>query len=256
MKNKLKLPCTVCGFAGAAVMLFAGNAGLAQSVTSAYDVAANYTGTGFTGNQGFGFGSWVINTPGGGDYISGDTPPDFGIWNGAGNSATTALRTFNSSLSVGQTFSVQLMYNNLDTSANINALELMDSSGDVLFSYWHQGGDNSSGHYTDAGVTDGTATGFAYDFQQLDSFAFTLTSPTTYTFTDLSTSESIDGTLAGTISEVEFLRANESGSNPGNGQDFKFNTLEITSVPEPATVAMAALGGGILLALRRRGISG
>src|SRR5262249_52684118 len=149
--NKFCRQGIVFGILGTATLVFATRSAFAQ-VTKAFDAAQNYTATGFTGNQGFGFGAWTLSTPGGGSYISGDTPPNFGIWNNTGNAASTALRSFNSSLSVGQTFSVQLEMNHLDTSANQNAFSLLNSSGQVLFSYWHQGGDNADGHYTDAGV--------------------------------------------------------------------------------------------------------
>ena len=135
MKNELSWKYSVRGIAAGAVAAFAVNCALAQTMTTAYDVAASYTGTGFTGNQGSGFGPWILST---------------------------------------------------------------------------------------------------------------------YTFSDLTTSASFSGTLAGTNSEVEFLRANQSATAPSDGQDFKFNTLEITSTPEPASAALAALGGGLLLALNRR----
>jgi alpha-glucosidase len=215
----------------------------AQITTLASDTASSYGSTGFTGNNGFGFGAWTVNTPGGGKYISNDTPPDFGIWNTSGNSASTAVRTFNSSLSAGETFSVQLMMNNLDSSANINALELLDASGNVLFAYWHQGGENADGHYTDAGITNGTASGFAFDYQLLDSFAFTLVDSTHYTFSDLSTGASISGMVSGAVSQVEFLRANQSATPPSNGQDFKFNTLAITAPGQAAAGAGLAYEG-------------
>ncbi|HTJ00095.1 MAG TPA: hypothetical protein VL527_14535, partial [Dongiaceae bacterium] len=126
--------------AGTAVVLLVTGTASGQIATNAYDVASSYSGSGFTGNQGFGFGAWTLSTPGGGSYISGDATPNFGIWNGTGNSASSAIRPFNSSLTVGQTFSVQLQLNNLDSSANHNALQFLDGSGTVLFSYWHQGG--------------------------------------------------------------------------------------------------------------------
>src|ERR1700744_477231 len=85
----------------------------AQVITNAYDVASNYGS--FAGKQGFGFGAWAVPTTGGGKYISGDAPPYFGIWNSTANSVSTSVRSFNSTLAVGQTFSVQLMMNNLDT---------------------------------------------------------------------------------------------------------------------------------------------
>ncbi|HEX4266024.1 MAG TPA: TIM-barrel domain-containing protein [Verrucomicrobiae bacterium] len=215
----------------------------AQSITVASDNASNYSSTGFTGNDGFGFGAWSLNTPGGGKYISGDTPPSFGIWNGNGNSASTAVRSLLSGLSPGETFSVQLTMNNLDSSANVNALELLDASGNVLFSYWHQGGDIADGHYSDSGVTNGTAAGFPFDYQLMDSFAFTLIDSSNYTFQDLSTGASISGTVSGVISQVEFLRANKSATTPANGQDFKFNTLAITTPSQAGTGASLAYEG-------------
>ncbi|HEY1790520.1 MAG TPA: glycoside hydrolase family 76 protein, partial [Verrucomicrobiae bacterium] len=117
----------------------------------AQDSATNYNSTvGFTGNQGFGFGPWVLSTVGGGSYISGDTPPLFGIWNNTSNSQSTASRVFNMPLPVGGSFLAQMEMTTLDTAANQNEFELQDANGNVLFSYWHQGGDSSNGHYTDA----------------------------------------------------------------------------------------------------------
>src|SRR6202012_5319977 len=115
----------------------------------------------------------------------------------------------NSTLAVGKTFSVQLMMNNLDTPANTNGFKLQNAAGKVLFSFWHQGGDNANGHFTDGGVTNGAATGFAEDQSQMDAFAFTLTGPTNYTFADLTTGTSITGTLSDTnITQITFFRAN------------------------------------------------
>lgn len=212
-----------------AAMLSAFGANSTHADTIASDIAANYTATGFTGNQGFGFGTWAISTPGGGKYISNEATPAFGIWNTTANSASTATRPFTSSLAVGQTFYVQLQMNNLDGALNTNGFKLQDASGNTLFSYWHQGGDNADGHYSDAGVNSGTAAGFAYDYLQMDSFAFTLTSPTTYIFTDVTKGTNLTGTLSGvSIAQVTFFRGN-GNVTPVNGQDFKFNSLNITS---------------------------
>ena len=212
----------------------------AQMMTNAFDAASNYSG--FSGNEGFGFGPWTTGTDGGGQYISSGTPATFAIWNSTPESSSWAVRTLNGGLSAGQTFSVQLMMNVLDpataSAPNRNALQFLDASGNVLFSYWHQGGDNLDGHYSDATVTDGSASGFAYDYTQLDSFAFSLTSSTNYTFYDLSTGASINGTISGTISQVRFLRENQSSSALSGGQDFKFTSLLITS--EQSSRARAA----------------
>ena len=200
----------------------------------AQDSATNYLGTGFTGNQGFGFGPWVLNTTGGGSYLSGDVPPLFGLWNNTANAQSTASRNFVLPLPVGGSFNVQLQMNTLDTTANQNGFSLQDANGNTLFSYWHQGTDGSNGHYTDANGT-GLALGFAYDFGQLDSFKFTLNSATHYTFTDITISKSWSGRLSdAAVSGVTFFRLNGSNT-PSNGQDFKFSNLAITVAPATPT---------------------
>jgi hypothetical protein len=208
----------------------------------AQDSATNYNATiGFTGNQGFGFGPWVLSLVGGGSYISGDSPPLFGLWNNTANSTSTASRTFNVPLPLGGTFSAQLQMTTLDSPANQNGFNLHDANGNTLFSYWHQGGDGSNGHYTDAGGS-GTATGFAYDDGQSVNLQFTLTSSTSYTFSDLTTAKSFSGRLSGAdIFGATFFRVNNSAATPSNGQDFKFSNLAITVVPvtpSPSPIAV------------------
>ncbi|HEU5124849.1 MAG TPA: hypothetical protein VFW05_12380, partial [Verrucomicrobiae bacterium] len=131
----------------------------AQVATNAFDVADNYSS--FGGNQGFGFGPWILNANGGGGYISTDNPARFGISNRVANATTIASRPINSPLAPGESFLVQLQFNNLDNASYTNALQLRDSNGNVLFSYFHVGGDNADGHYTDASGTH-IATGFDY----------------------------------------------------------------------------------------------
>jgi hypothetical protein len=215
--------------------------------TNAFDFAAQYSG--FSGNQGFGFGTWTLNTTGGGSYLSGGNTPLFTLWNNSASSQSTAVRPFSTPLAVGGSFLVQLRMNNLDNADTQNGMQLQDADGNVLFSYWHQGGDNADGHYLDAGG-GGAATGFAYDYQQADGFAFTLTSASTYTFTDLATGACLSGTLAGTpITQVTFYRSNLS-SAPGSGLDFQFNNLILLSptLPLPAftvqPISQGTLAGG------------
>lgn len=209
----------------------------------AEDSATNYFSTGFSGNEGFGFGSWTTSTVGGGSYISGDTPALFGIWNSAVNGFSSATRTLNTSLVAGQSFSVQLQMNHLDGSSNTNSFQLKDAAGNVLFSYYHQGGDIADGHYTDA-TGNHTAVGFAYNFAQLNRFTFTLKTATDYTFTDESTGASFSGTLSGTaISQVTFLRANGSAGTTSGGNDFKFNGLVIYA-PTQLPLSLASTNSG------------
>jgi predicted alpha-1,6-mannanase (GH76 family) len=215
---------------------------LAQDAATNYGVAIGFSGI----NEGFGFGPWVLNTTGGGSYISGDVPPLFGIWNNTANGESTAFRNFVLPLPNGASFTVQLQMNTLDTTANQNGFSLEDANGNALFTYWHQGTDGSNGHYTDANGT-GIALGFAYDNGKVDSFKLTLTSATNYTFADLATAKSFSGRLSGAaIGGVIFFRVNGS-STPSNGQDFKFSDLAITVVPvypSPSALALSAQSQG------------
>lgn len=206
----------------------------------AQDAATNYNAfVGFAGNAGFGFGPWVVDTPGGGRYLN-SSPLLFALWNSAANAQSTAARDFLLPLPVGASFWVQLQMNNLDA-GNMNGFKLQAADGNVLFSFWHQGGDGSNGHYADANTGNGTAVGFAYDFGQVDSFKFTLTSPTNYLFSDLTTAKSFSGRIANApIRKVTFFRANDADP-PTGGQDFKFSNLALTTVPASPTPALLAV---------------
>jgi hypothetical protein len=223
--------------------------------TNAYDVAANYST--FSGNNGFGFGPWVVNTPGGGSYIANDAgshPKSFGLWNNTANQASTANRTFNTPLAPGSVFSCDFRLANLDSARQTNGFMLQDASGNVVFSFYHLGGDNNDGWYLDA-AGYGVATGFSYNFNNFTHLRFLLTSSTTYTFTNDTTGSSFSGTVSGEpITQVTFFRGNGEPPAPGNGQDFKFDTLMITSpagtppafASQPAN-SMGFVGGTVTL---------
>ncbi len=187
-------------------------------------------------NGGSGFGAWsfTVNSSGGAFMSStGPSGASFDLWNNSYNASTYAIRPFNSPLSAGQSFSVQLCLNSLDGTANTNMLAMEDASGHVLFSYYHLGGDNNNGHYTDATTSSGTAVNFPYDYQQFDTFTFTLNSATSYTFTDNKTGASVSGVISGgPITQVAFIRGNGQ-ENPSSGQDFQFDTLQIVTTAGP-----------------------
>jgi hypothetical protein len=186
-------------------------------------------------NGGSGFAPWsfTVNVSGGA-FVAGNGPGDdpnfsFDLWNNAENANTIAIRPFASPLSAGQSFSVQIRLNSLDGTLNTNMLALEDTNGDILFSYFHLGGDNLNGHYTDATTNNGTASNFPYDYQRFDTFTFTLNTPTNYTFTDNSSGVSISGEISNAaIAQVAFIRGN-GAETPGNGQDFQFDALQITT---------------------------
>src|SRR6185369_17855376 len=89
----------------------------------------------------------------------------------------------------------------------------------------------------------GVATNFTYNFSAYTHLKFILNTSTTYTFTNETTGASFSGTISGgPISQVTFWRGNGDPPAPGNGQDFRFDTLVITSasVPPPAFVVQPA----------------
>lgn len=203
----------------------------------AYDTAPAPDGLSPGGqNGGFGFGAWTIERTGnGGAFINGFGPSGrcFNLWNTEANGSTIAIRPFGAPLSPGQSFSVQLRLNSLDNAGTTNALVLQDENGKTLFMYWHVGFEPNNavdGHYTDASITNGVAANFRYDYQQFDSFTFTLNSATTYTFKDNTTGGSVSGVIDGTISRVAFFRGSLNAT--GNGQDFQFDNLMITTAEE------------------------
>lgn len=237
---------TALGIAVGAALALLGQCVSAQT-TNAFDQASDPAyagdgpgnGLGSAGgplNGGFGFGAWTFTINGsGGAFIQsyGPSGDSFDLWNTSYDEGTYAVRPFGSALSGGQSFSVQLRLNSLDGTQNTNMLALEDASGHVLFSYYHLGGDNGNGHYTDGTTANGVAVNFPYDYQQFDSFTFTLNSSTTYTFTDNTSGGSISGIIAGgPIAQVAFIRANAL-EGPGNGQDFQFDDLSIVTTAGP-----------------------
>lgn len=259
MKNSIGFKRVIQCLAGVATLVSLGNSTPAEAAI-AYDVATNSTYSGsFSGlNGGFGFEAWSTSTPGGGSYVGLDGGIGyFGLWNNGYGTGTGsfATRSFGSPLSVGQTFSTSFKTGNLNSSFEQEGFNLKDSLGNILFSYWQQGGNNSDGNYFDANGA-GTATGFAYNYNSLGEFRFALDSATTYTFTDVATSAVLTGTLSGTIAQVEFFRQNladDPNTGGGGGTDFRFHDLSITAAPEPSILALAGLSGfGMWVAVRRR----
>ncbi len=195
------------------------------------DVAPNGLSPGGQ-NGGFGFGAWTFTVNNnGGAFIAGSGPSgaSFDLWNTSGQSTTVAVRPFDSALAPGQSFSVEIQLNSLDSASQSNILALQDVNGNTLFSYYHTGyeANANNGEYTDASTSSGSAIGFEYNYQNFSSYTFTLNSPTTYTFTDNTYGASFSGVISGSIAQVAFIRGN--GNPPGNGQDFQFDELMITS---------------------------
>lgn len=228
--------------------------------TNAFDQASDpaYTGLGApnglgTGGQngGYGFGPWTFTVTGtGGAFIQNNGPSgySFDLWNTSANNGTEAIRPFNTPLSPGDSFLVALRLNSLDNGNTTNRFALEDAGGNILFSYWHLGGDNLNGWYSDATTSVGVATNFQYAYQQFVTYKFTLNSATTYTFTDLATGASFTGTIANApIAQSAFIRRN-AGTSPGNGQDYQFDRLTIISATPPSFQALSPGAGALSVA--------
>lgn len=246
---------TFAGITLAGIVLSA-TSGSAQ-VTNAFDQASDpvYSGLGApnglgTGGQngGSGFGAWTftINNPSGGSggsFIQNNGPSgqSFDLWNTGANGSTIATRDFGTPMTAGQSFTISLRLNGLNGS-DTNRFALLDASGNILFSYWHKGGDNNNGWYSDANNAAGTAVNFPYAFQQFQTFKFTLTSATTYTFTDITSGGSFTGTIANSpIAKFSLIRRNGS-SAPGNGEDFQFDQFILVSAAPPSFILSPAAG--------------
>ncbi|HEX7652264.1 MAG TPA: hypothetical protein VF607_02085, partial [Verrucomicrobiae bacterium] len=216
--------------------------------TNAFDQASDaaYSGLGApnglgTGGQngGYGFGPWTFNLTGnGGSFIQGNGPSgnSFDLWNTSANSGTTAVRPLITPLAPGQSVSVALRLNSLDNGTTTNRFALLDANGNILFSYWHVGfeANANNGEYSDATTTLGSAVNFQYAYQQFVTVKFTLNSATNYTFTDLNTGASFTGVISNApITQLAFMRRN-GASGPGNGQDYQFDRLQVTSAAPPA----------------------
>jgi hypothetical protein len=214
-------------------------------VTNAFDTATDpaYVGLGApdglgTGGQngGYGFGPWTftVNVSGGSfiqDY--GPSGKSFNLWNNGSDGSTIATRSFNTPLTAGDSFTFSLRLNGL-RNQDSNRIDLQDVNGNVLFSYWHKGGDNLDGWFKDATTEEGVAVNFPYAYQSFQAFRFTLTSPTTYTFTDLANGANFSGTIANAaITQFTLSRKNGSPA-PSNGQDFQFDNFIVTAAT-PAT---------------------
>ena len=246
------------------------------AASSASDNAGNYAGN-WTGNLGSGWGgAWAFTDNGNGsqsghfigDSTTNGTSPSGGInspadgaWGLYANSGATsdATRPFSGSLSVGDTFSIQIDQGFQDGGSTVG-LGLQNSSGQNLFEIYYIGGDsvNSWKINSAAGQQNlSPSVGFSTDGFNL-SFTLQPSNMFTGTFSDMhGNSANFNGTLTTEtggegISQVRLFNAN-AGS--GNSNNLFFNNMAIVAVPEPSTVALLAgpalLGAWFFIRRRR-----
>jgi hypothetical protein len=143
-------------------------------------------------------------------------------------------------LGIGQTVSINFEMRALDAGGQAG-LSLLNGSGNAItFAIIGQGPNNY--YYTDAGSTDASAGSMGYQYQSEFNIAFTVTGAGTYSA--VAGSDSWSGTFSGSLIGMDVF--NHAG---GNASDVDSNNL--TVVPEPATWAMLAAGGVLMLGYRR-----
>ena len=207
-------------------------AGSGAGDTIAEDSSANY-GAGWSdgSNQGSGFGTWAINVTGdAGNFVGGS---GFGLWSHEGGNGVEAVRSFSSSLAVGQTFHARIQNGWIWEDGGSIGMALRGGE-DTRWEIYFNGGDDF--YNTPEGETDINWTDAGIDI------AFTLTSATEYSVSLTpvgGTERVITGTILGGIDNVRFWSWNNgTGDEFNSNRDYFFDNLEITQegAGEPQTV--------------------
>ncbi len=215
--------------------------------------AAYNDGWGTGDNGGTGFQAWsTINNAmdptgyGGGFIATGNTDIGTGVSNKAfgvfGNDGGVgqAIRPFNGSLTVGQSFSISMDNGNIDTGGTVG-FGLQNSSSENRLEFYFVGGQTTYKVNGSSEVDSGV--GFTSSGLNL---VFTLTGADSYSFT-INGGTPITGSMGGTTGTgIDRLRL----FNANGGADVFFNSMSI--VPEPSSLAMLLIGTLGLGILRRR----
>ncbi len=257
-------------------------AAVSHAANLASDDAADvaYSGGWTNGsNGGSGFGAWVLSptTPGpnSGHFIGSSTangdgaddgnvgglptdgdinsslgPVAWGMYANSGNTAS-AIRPFTGGpLDAGQTFSIDFDNGYIEPGGRV-IVGLLDAFNSPIFQVGFIGG-SANYFYLDAGGGGPTAVGYGDEGLNL---SVTMTGSTNYTAVLTrrdGTSDTWSGTMSAAPEAFGALNVNSAGTGGGPPFDFFINNMSI--VPEPSTIALAALGliGVAVRYLRRR----
>jgi hypothetical protein len=171
-----------------------------------------------------------------------------GVGNGGSAFANTTFA--GGALSIGQTVSINFNMRAVDPGKQVG-LSLLNGSGNAI-TFGIFGGEpnvtypytGSGYYYTDAGSSYASAGSMGYQYQSYFNIEFTVTGAGTYSA--VAGSDSWSGTYSGSLIGMQAFDA-----AAGNGSDVGFNNLTITTVPEPSTLAMLALGSVGIFGWRR-----
>ena len=239
----------------------------ASATTLGSDNASNYTTWSTGTNGGTGFGAWDLTSNSGSandGYFLGDSTQGSGSVNTGGQSFAVfahdstfanASRSFVGTLTLGQTFSIQLAVNFRNGDKGLN---LLNSGGQVFNFDVGQSGTGTDGYYYDVGTNAAVSTGFAYYADSVFTLAYTQQSATAGMFT-ISRTSATGGAAATNSVNVplttsgisSFTLYNSNTSDSSNQNNLYFNNLMV--VPEPSAIALIAVGlTGLVVSRRRR----
>jgi alpha-amylase len=143
----------------------------------------------------------------------------------SGGSTSAAVRTFNSGLSSGETFSV-LMDNGFIDSTNRVGFELQTVSGSNVFSFFFTGGSNNY-EVIDGGGRRTTGTAYADEGVRME---FTLTATNTYSAKATRLEDNSTASFTGVVSglSIQRFRGFNGGAGGGSQKDLFFNSMAIS----------------------------
>jgi hypothetical protein len=266
------------GYRAAIACVVAGTAAMMAGVCSgqiAFDSATDpvYAAGWHPGqNGGYGFGAWSFNatdpTPPGKQYQAINSPSPIGTeWTLMTYANSTGLanagRSIIGGLNAGELF--ETVIENPGSYHFFRGFDILftggpdnnvpgDNTAALRLSVFNYGGSNWNINDTGSHPTPVPGPVSAIAGMKID---LALTSPTTYalTMTPLNGAPvyMTTGTLAGPISYVNFREWNGTSAGPSNvPENFGISYVEVTAVPEPASLALVGLGAAGLMFFRRR----
>lgn len=249
--------------------------------TIATDSAGNYSswgspaGSATVANGGTGFGTWTFaNTAGGngsenGSFLGGSAQlgqganinslsgNSWGLYANSGQTAEAYMPFSEGNLTAGQTFSLQMQNNDINTGGTVG-FSLWNNLNQSVFEFYFTGGGSAYNinvwQNSSTGNQIATSVGYTSSPLTLD---FTLGVDNAWQFSiyegdtlEQTLNSGTDGDLWDNVSQVRLFNYN-SGS--GSSDNVGFNNADITSTPEPSTLALGSLSGlAFLFVIRRR----